>query len=203
MTTATAWWRSRANRRPRSCPPAPCPDPRPRVGVDRVGVDRVGVGVAHHSTERARGVPSAPRCRLSLRHPQQRQGTGRRQPATKPVCCSPGNHRRLPPGSAHVGPSCAPALRVRHPGLERETGIAPATCSLEGRDARALQHRPPGPERNVSSCRVVARGAALPKRWVTMAAVAPAGPWHDGQPDRPEQAEPLYLGRTMSIGGRL
>jgi hypothetical protein len=43
--------------------------------------------------------------------------------------------------------------------LERETGLEPATFSLEGLGDYASQHRAQGPERDVSSYRVV-RGAA-------------------------------------------
>jgi hypothetical protein len=43
--------------------------------------------------------------------------------------------------------------------VERETGLEPATFSLEGRGVYALWHRAWRGERSVSSYRVVARGA--------------------------------------------
>jgi hypothetical protein len=43
--------------------------------------------------------------------------------------------------------------------LERETGLEPATFSLEGLSVYALWHRAQRPERNVSSYRVFTRGA--------------------------------------------
>jgi len=86
--------------------------------------------------------------------------------------------------------------------MERETGIEPVTCSPEGRDVPALRHRAQGPERSVSRYRVVA-GAHAPIAVVTMAAVAAAGPWHDARWIAPAWPDPLYLGGTMAVGGRL
>jgi hypothetical protein len=114
--------------RPRRAAPRRRPA-RPRVCVD----------VAHHAADRARGAPSAPRRRLSLRHPQQSERAGRQRAVAKPVCCSPGNARRLAPGPV-PRPSRLPdarrPLRTRnldrpHPGSTRVTvpGEAPAMAA--------------------------------------------------------------------------
>ena len=47
----------------------------------------------------------------------------------------------------------------RKKGLERETGFEPATCSLEGRDVRALQHRAQEPS---ETCPVIVSCGDMP-----------------------------------------
>jgi len=68
----------------------------------------------------------------------------------------------LPLPCAGAVPRLTRAARDGPGRMERETGIEPETCSLEGRGDHALQHRTQGRERMVSSYRVVRHAILIP-----------------------------------------
>ena len=165
MTTATAWWRSRANRRPRSCPPAPCPDPRPRVGVARVCVDRAGVDRAVPGSAPAR------RRRPRLRRPRRRRrcapfnrtGTWGAECSALPAfveapATTPGNRtpatrheaRLLQSGQPPKAPS---GIRTRWTVLRaRIESATPGAGAGDGDRARDMQPGRPGRPSVVAPC---------------------------------------------------